>query len=34
LNDYEWAMIVVSHDTWFTAQLQNFHEVDLGKLMK
>jgi hypothetical protein len=27
-------MIVVSHDTGFTAQLQNFHEVDLGKLMK
>lgn len=34
LNDYEWAMIVVSHDKWFTDQLQNFHEVDLGKLMK
>jgi ATPase subunit of ABC transporter with duplicated ATPase domains len=34
LNNYEWAMIVVSHDTGFTAQLQNFHEVDLGKLMK
>ncbi len=34
LNAYEWAMIIVSHDKWFTDQLENVHVIDLGKLMK
>lgn len=32
LNKYEWAMIMVSHDKWFTDQLENLTVVDLGKL--
>lgn len=34
INDYEWAIIMVSHDTWFTSQLKNITEVDLWKLVK
>lgn len=34
LNKYEWAMIMVSHDKWFTDQLENFNIIDLGKIMK
>ena len=34
LNKYEWAMIMVSHDKWFTDQLENLHVIDLGKLLK
>ena len=34
LNKYEWAIIMVSHDRWFTDQLENFNTVDLGKVMK
>jgi len=34
LNTYEWAMIIVSHDKWFTDQLENVHVIDLGKIMK
>jgi len=34
LNAYEWAMIIVSHDKWFTDQLENLQIVDLGKLSK
>ena len=34
LNKYEWAMIIVSHDKWFTDQLENIQIVDLGKLIK
>ncbi|EKD25213.1 MAG: hypothetical protein ACD_80C00102G0005 [uncultured bacterium (gcode 4)] len=34
LNKYEWAMLMVSHDKWFTDQLENLHAIDLGKLLK
>jgi ATPase subunit of ABC transporter with duplicated ATPase domains len=34
LNAYQGAMIMVSHDTWFTSQLEGFEVVDLGKLVK
>jgi ATP-binding cassette subfamily F protein 3 len=34
LNDYQWAMIIVSHDQWFVGQLQNLQTVDLGILLK
>ena len=34
LNKYQWAMIMVSHDKWFTDQLENLEIVDLGKLVK
>jgi hypothetical protein len=27
-------MIIVSHDKWFTDQLENIQIVDLGKLLK
>jgi ATP-binding cassette subfamily F protein 3 len=34
INDYEWAIIMVSHDIWFTSQLKNITEIDLWKLVK
>jgi len=34
LNTYQWAMIMVSHDKWFTDQLENIEIIDLGKLIK
>jgi ATP-binding cassette subfamily F protein 3 len=34
INNYEWAVIMVSHDKWFTDQLENFNIIDLGKIMK
>ncbi len=34
LNKYEWAMIMISHDKWFTDQLEHVLTVDLGKLIK
>jgi len=34
INKYEWAIIMVSHDRWFTDQLENFNTIDLGKIMK
>ncbi len=34
LNKYEWAMIMVSHDEWFTSQMERLEEIDLGKLME
>ncbi len=34
LNKYEWAIIMVSHDTGFTSQLENMQTVDLGKIIK
>jgi len=34
LNDYQWAMIIVSHDQWFVGQLQNLNIVDLWSLLK
>jgi len=34
LNKYQWAMIIVSHDKWFTDQLENLEIVDLGRLVK
>jgi hypothetical protein len=27
-------MIMVSHDKWFTDQLENLHIIDLGKILK
>ena len=33
LNKYEWAIIMVSHDIWFTSQLENFNKIDLWKLI-
>lgn len=33
LNTYEWAMIMVSHDKWFTDQMEHLEIVDLGKLI-
>ncbi len=34
LNDYPWAIIMVSHDQWFVDQLKNLQTVDLGILLK
>jgi ATP-binding cassette subfamily F protein 3 len=34
LNTYEWAMIIVSHDKWFTDQMENMQVIDLEKLVK
>lgn len=34
INDYEWAIIMVSHDIGFTWQLNNITEINLGKLLK
>jgi len=34
LNKYEWAMIMVSHDKWFTDQLEYLQTIDLGRLVK
>lgn len=34
LNNYEWAIIMVSHDKWFIDQLENIEIIDLGKLQK
>lgn len=33
LNDYQWAMLIVSHDQWFVSQLQNLETVDLWILL-
>lgn len=33
LNNYKGAMIMVSHDEGFVAQMENLQEVDLGKLL-
>ncbi len=32
INDYEWAILMVSHDLWFTAQLKWIESIDLSKL--
>lgn len=34
LNEYQWAMIMVSHDRWFVDQLQYLETIDLGRLVK
>ncbi|HCB51261.1 TPA: hypothetical protein DEP21_01600 [Patescibacteria group bacterium] len=34
LNEYEGAMIIVSHDKGFVDQLQDLESIDLGKLVK
>ncbi len=34
LNDYEWAIFMVSHDIWFTAQLEWVESIDLSKLSR
>lgn len=34
LSQYEWAMIMVSHDQGFLSELKEVQTVDLGKLMK
>jgi len=33
LNDYDGAILMVSHDTGFVSQLKHFEVVDLGKLL-
>lgn len=34
LNQFEWAMIMISHDQAFTDQLDGFKKVDLGRFVK
>lgn len=34
LNDYQWAMIMVSHDKTFVDQIKNLQVIDLGYLIK
>lgn len=34
LNDYDWAMVMVCHDQGFVDQLQDFNDIDLGKLVR
>ena len=34
LNNYEGAIFMVSHDVWFTAQLNGIESIDLSKLSK
>jgi ATPase subunit of ABC transporter with duplicated ATPase domains len=34
LNNYEWAMIIVSHDDWFVDKLKKLEVINLGKLVK
>jgi ATP-binding cassette subfamily F protein 3 len=34
LSTYKWAMIMVSHDTWFVSEMKNLQTIDLGQLMK
>jgi ATP-binding cassette subfamily F protein 3 len=33
LNSYKWAMIMVCHDEWFVNQLEDFVDMDLGRLV-
>lgn len=33
LNSYKWAIIMVCHDEWFVAQLEDFVDMDLGRLV-
>lgn len=33
VNAYQWAVMMVSHDVWFTSQLEGLEVVDLGKLV-
>ncbi len=33
LNNYQGAILIVSHDIGFTSQLKNIEEIDLGKLI-
>jgi ATPase subunit of ABC transporter with duplicated ATPase domains len=33
LNNYKWAMIMVSHDEAFVSQMEYLQEVDLGRLI-
>jgi ATPase subunit of ABC transporter with duplicated ATPase domains len=34
INNYEGAILMVSHDLGFTDQLKDFEIVDLGRLVK
>lgn len=34
LNNYKWAMIMVSHDEWFLREMKDVEEIDLGRLVK
>ena len=34
LNQFEWAMIMISHDQAFVDQLDGFKKVDLGRFVK
>jgi ATPase subunit of ABC transporter with duplicated ATPase domains len=33
LNNYEWAILMVSHDEHFLSQLDNVEKVELGRLV-
>lgn len=33
LNNYKWAIIMVCHDEWFVNQLEDFVDMDLGRLV-
>lgn len=33
LNSYKWAIIMVCHDEWFVDQLEDFVDMDLGRLV-
>jgi len=33
LSKYKWAMIMVSHDTWFVSEMKHLQTIDLGHLM-
>jgi ATPase subunit of ABC transporter with duplicated ATPase domains len=33
LNNFKWAIIAVCHDIGFVDQLQEFKEIDLGRLI-
>lgn len=33
LNSYKWAIIMVCHDEWFVNQLEDFVDMDLGRLV-
>jgi ATP-binding cassette subfamily F protein 3 len=34
LNEYQWAIVMISHDKWFVDQLEYIETIDLWKLIK
>ena len=34
LNEYEWAILMVSHDQWFVEKMEWLQNIDLGRLIK